>query len=261
MDMNLLTVNHGGIIKNEFENTRVESVDNPQINNALFSLYKQLISPVKEIEHLKALTDIKRNSILDMEIIISDTLKRILKTSIPFGICSILLFFLISTLLDEYHPVVVFLDGCGAWLEEVFFSKLGNLPGLITVILYFAVYFGGMYITPISIPIAIVLFRNRILKTRISKTKNEIISIEKEIENRVENIRDVVCFVPPKYRFSEALTYFVESYENTRISNLKEAVIRFDEYLHRQKVENSLRRIEILLERINRNMWNVGIWF
>lgn len=34
----------------------------------------------------------------------------------------------------------------------------------------------------------------------------------------------MICFVPPEYRFSDAMRYFVESYQNSRVDDLKEAV-------------------------------------
>ena len=51
------------IISNAFENVRIEPVDDPKINNALFSLFSHLISPFKEIESTRKTIESKQRKI------------------------------------------------------------------------------------------------------------------------------------------------------------------------------------------------------
>lgn len=272
MNMNQLADNSYGIIKNEFECVRVEPVDDPKLNSILFSLYKQLINPMCAIEGREEEILIKQAKIQEINGVIYNFFKRLLKLSIPFGIMS----FVFWAFFEDAPPFNTFVDSFAEFSENIFIglSNIG-IPEFICLIVYFLIFFGGIYLLPIPIPVMILFLRNYVLKKKISKINREIKEIENDIEERIALISDVLSFVPPAYRYSEAVTYFVDSYANSRVSNLKEAVNGFDSYKHRQNVENSFNKIQKLLtsiaynqlvqieqlERINKKIWRTGVWF
>ena len=56
----------------------------------------------------------------------------------------------------------------------------------------------------------------------------------------IASIADYICYVPKVYRFTNALTYFVESYENTRAANLEQAVHAYDAYAQSKGIRDSI---------------------
>lgn len=48
-----------------------------------------------------------------------------------------------------------------------------------------------------------------------------------------------MSFVPPDYRYSEAIEYFFRSFFNQKAETLKEAVILYDNYVHQKKMESA----------------------
>ena len=148
-------------------------------------------------------------------------------------------------------------------------TSLPFILGILQALLFFAVWLGGIWLTSIPIAIVLVVLKNRSHKSKIAKIEAEIEELELSIKNKIDDISDVVVFVPPAYRYSEALSYFVDSYANSRVSNLKEAVNCYDTFIHRRKLEDGFGKIEAALsylvyqqqiqnehlERISRWIW------
>ena len=69
----------------------------------------------------------------------------------------------------------------------------------------------------------------------------------KDIEEYIETICNenakYIQFVPISYRNSHALRYFVQAYVNGKVENTKEAMLSYDEYIHRMNMENSQKQI------------------
>lgn len=234
------------IIDNVFENVRIEPVDDPKINSALFSLYNYLIFPFEEIESIRNEIEGKQSVIQSIKNLILNSFKRIMKVNIPFGILSIVSVFGVAILFGEDNPYIHFWEWHYDLCETFILKPLDkiNFPAILSVFLFIIVWFGGMYIFPLPIAILLVVLKNMFHKAKIASIKKEIDVLEKKIENKILSISDIVVFVPPSYRYSEALLYFVEAYANTKVSNLKEAINSYETFKHRRNVERSLFRIE-----------------
>ncbi|MCC8152671.1 MAG: hypothetical protein LIO96_14850 [Lachnospiraceae bacterium] len=73
--------------------------------------------------------------------------------------------------------------------------------------------------------------------------------LKEEISNGILKIRDAVCFVPPQYRYSGAVQYFVEAYNNSKADNLKEAVNSYDTYYFRMQSEANQQKLLAMQQR------------
>ena len=77
----------------------------------------------------------------------------------------------------------------------------------------------------------LMVFRRCFYKNIIKQTENLIKSLEFDIGQLIEKYTPYIKIIPPAYRYSEAVAYFVDSYINSRVNNLQEAVNKYDEYL------------------------------
>lgn len=73
----------------------------------------------------------------------------------------------------------------------------------------------------------------------IAKAKIELPVREQQIEKMLEQLTEPLTYVPPSYRYSEAIEYFYNSFCNKRADELKEAVNLYDTYVHRRSLEES----------------------
>ena len=250
MKFDNLTKMSNCVVQNVFENVRIESVDDPVVNNTLFSLYSHLIAPLENIECTRREIETKQDKILDINLILSNSFRRTMGTNIPLGILYILSLILVA-FWNESSPYLVLASKYCVLCDNILgYLEAFGIGRLLGVIAYIVLLFGGFYLFPLPISIALVCIKNMFYRIKISKIKNDIDDLEKEINNKVDAISDVVMFVPPSYRFSGALSYFVDSYANSRVNNLKEAVNSFDTFKHRMNVEKGLFNIENALRSI-----------
>lgn len=71
----------------------------------------------------------------------------------------------------------------------------------------------------------------------ISLCKDRLYAIESDINSiAAEYRRDFADWYPPKYSYPEAAAYFRELFENNRVSNMREAMDKFEEYLYRNEM-------------------------
>lgn len=214
----------------EFENITVENQFSERVNselfanrksqNKLFSVYAELIEPVKRIEELTQ----KANA------------------------CNAKM----EYLRDENNAEIK--HGC---LSKVVGIAVGILLGAVVAIPIIKVNFLlGWLIAFIGMPCLSVVLCRMIWKG----TYGQFYKKRKYKENlaeaeRLENIRDdllkerdAIClaekdklmYVPKKYRYSEAIEYFVEQYNSTRVDTLKEAV---NVYVHDKQEAVKLEQI------------------
>ena len=218
-----------GINETAFAN-RVESVDDLKLNDCLFTIYKKLISPVRKIEQLT--TAIENN-----QYVIES--KKAYEDEKPSFLEYIVMFFI-----------------------SIF---VGLIPGFIICWILgidgYDTEHAGLVYWPIVIFLTIVpltaKYRISSRKTRSKYNNHDIPMLENEIKDYEDQrneivlaIKDYICYCPPAYRYSSALSYFVDSYSNTRVNNLQEAVRTFDEYKRSQDMMNAMKCIYSVLQDI-----------
>ena len=224
-------------------NSRIEAVDDPQLNRTLFAYYERLISPFADVEGLYQ--KIKNNK-ADIEKS-ADERKRIMGSSVKVALVSIAIAFVI---------VCVVLFG-------VFFTTeidlILTMEGLLNLpegdsFLWAFFFLWVPLISGIVIGIASLVLRMSFLIRYTNDCKKEIIRSKEELESKLPALKEVSCLIPPQYRYSEALRFFVEAYSNSKVDNLKEAVNLFDTHMYRKEMLESQQRIVQELQNINFNM-------
>lgn len=219
-----------GVTENYFAN-RVESVDDRATNNALFSLYKELIEPVEEIERFTMAINRLEEQRKRYEA--SVRVKRWPSSVLVIVFC-------VTTFFTSY-----FITHVGFLIELM--NKLTDVIPQYDFIAYLAV---SLIVPIILISIIQPIVRAIVRKSR--KKKNEAMlpeidaSIADLVNERNEKTRAIanrICYVPPKYRSSRALSDFVTDYGNSKVDNLKEAIIAYDRRCHEAHLTEGLAMI------------------
>lgn len=211
--------------------SRVEAVTDPEVNRTLFEMYNSLVNPMVSIE--KTLDDISETkSILianegDLSISLSEIISRAFHL---FPKMFLLVFIVIFTLAHFIEPL-----------------DMDILPALAVIAVIAAVLsFVWRYIRDNHS----IATQNRRRKDICNKTADKLCNLNDSLEDQINRIGNLLQFVPPKYRSSNALSYFVESYQNSRVDNLKEAVNAYDTYYFRKQ---TVQIQEQILEQERRN--------
>ena len=197
---------------------RVDSTDDRAANNALFSMYKSLIQPVREIEGYTYKINIETDRLnhLKGEIYVS---------GFPKFVKIVLFVLLMLAVLNQlvYNPTF---EGPMTELDHAGKDKL---------------LWAILIVTCILIPIAGVILLQCVFKAvrkHFIRRKNDkiipgvedsITKLKGERENLTRSVADQIRYVPPAYRTSKALTTFCEAYNNSKVDNLKEAVAFYDQ--------------------------------
>ena len=214
-------------------NTRIEAVDDPKINKALFSIYEKLIEPFKKIEAKVARINNLQELIEENKEYTKCSFSRILYFSkyifFPLLIINIII---VSINMDNEILLRKLLP-----LEALFEFLIDNYDTTFLDLLYFAYcfLFHPIFLSFFIIGI-IVIIVNVIHKFQNEKYQKEIDELMPIVNSEMEDISEVACFIPPNYRYSDALDFFVDSYANSKVDNLKEAVNLYDTNEYRQNM-------------------------
>lgn len=214
-------------------NTRIEAVDDPKINKALFSIYEKLIEPFKKIEAKVARINNLQGAIEENKEYTKCSFARILYFSkyifFPLLIINIII---VSINMDNEILLRKLLP-----LEALFEFLIDNYDTTFLDLLYFAYcfLFHPIFLSFFIIGI-IVIIVNVIHKFQNEKYQKEIDELMPIVNSEMEDISEVACFIPPNYRYSDALDFFVDSYANSKVDNLKEAVNLYDTNEYRQNM-------------------------
>ena len=300
LEVNVKSLNNLGVKDTAFAN-RIDSTEDANINDHLFTLYKKLINPVKKIE---GLTDKIEQCNYEIEE------RKKLRYVWPDWIRALILSVILSIVLSAIHivlekPFIPEWDNHPEMYQEyhdsfsLYFAKEGPIwlkPSsyvlsiydfvhpmdmdffgvLLTIILFFMAQ-GFVYVYPLLCLESFVIyqFRKIVNKRAIHKLENNISDATGDRKEIILKIKDYICYVPPAYRTSDAIRYFVNSYENTRVGNLKEAVNAYDVYLNNNEMKaminhacSELRNIQTLqlmtmdqLANINASVWAANAIF
>ena len=99
---------------------------------------------------------------------------------------------------------------------------------------------------------------NQRLKKKNIEYKASMGELENQLVEKVDEIKAVACYVPPKYRCSKYLSFFVDAYTNSKVDNLKEAVNLCDTAEYREaRLEAQRKQLE-LLQRIEFNQLRIS---
>lgn len=224
------------IIQQNIFTGRIESVQDRETNNRLFSTYANLINPVKQIEdRVNEVEDLYAQESRLYDIYDTDFIWRGLWIGIILSIISAVLYtknesYRIMTnwyygIPDRMTPP----EGLAAQLALAFAFIFA--PTLLVILIGIILGFVEK-----SMRVARNNGKRKKIHVRTEQLKNEILQITSGIASNV-------CFVPPKYRTSDALSFFVSAYENSQVDDLKEAVNAYNEQLKHREMMGALQGI------------------
>jgi len=231
-------------------NQRIESVEDPQLNRALFTLYERLVQPFREVEGLQAEIENKKSNIEKNKLEIKGFLSRFWFALKILAILFIVLKF------------VVFLVACYPLKDTVLFTIAEKYYCITDEI--FGYHSDLWFFILIPLILAVItslvpnLLINKKLKNLNAKLQEEIVVLECQLSEKVDALRDVACFVPMDYRNSYALEFFVNAFANSKIDNLKEAVNLSDTQAYRNSMLQSQKQMCNMLSQIAFNQLTIS---
>lgn len=233
-------------------NMRIEAVNDPKINKALFTIYEKLVEPLRQIETKVSRVDDLRKAIDNNEYYAKHSFKRVIHSSkllfLPFLIINFIIlnkavFSDNDMLWSLYVPLASVFDTLDGYSNSLIFDIL------TTIYVIYIFFFRPIVIATIPVWIVVVI-KNKNHSAQNKKYKKEINELTPIINQEVDNISKVICFVPPNYRYSQALNFFVDAYANSKIDNLKEAVNLYDTNKYRQDMLDYQKQTVKLLQAI-----------
>lgn len=209
--MELMNKTEGTVILN-----RVEPTNDKESNKKLFELYANLINPMKSIE----------NKMLECKNLrYQGGLVRKSKNDNEVGL--IVLMVLVSIVFLSMFLIMPIMHV--SWMKKLLIGS-----GSVFIILLFSYY-----------------HEKKKYKKRLLELEDKFNNLREEINNDIKILEPYLQYVPPAYRTSRALNYFVDSYINVRVENLSEAVKAYDNYVHQQKVQQEFRQVDARLKEIS----------
>lgn len=177
-------------------------------NDKLFHLFGNMVDPLSRLEHLYM---IRRNIVSEMTQLEQSNIRgKVLGFSLLAGV--LLANFIGKTF--YYFPLFNLL------ME----SSLGTLFwfGAVTAGLVYGIY----RLDKIE------------REKKITMKQVDMGNINNQIQQSINQMHDQLQFIPPSYCHSDAMRYFARAYIDGKVENVKEAMISYDEYIHRQNMEN-----------------------
>lgn len=215
-------------------NARIESSADPAVNKMLFQIYEVLIPPVRDIENAVKSIENHKERIKQLEN--HNFVSKFLDLAIKIVIFIVALF--------VFHPLT---DTIVYWISDMFNGFLGIVTELVGLLLSLLVFVIIAFIVGELVHNIINKALSPQKQPEINNEKAEITSLQQQIQTTVNNIKHAIAFVPPAYRTSDALSYFVKAYHNSRVDNLKEAVNAYEMHLEAEHTRSLLhQQIEVL---------------
>lgn len=250
-------------ISDSFENVSVmntyydrvdcERFDTTEKNNMLFSVFNKVLDPIRNIENLT--NDIgkltERASYLRNR---SNASSNLFYPFIFVGAVLHIIVFIIFAIKDVDLSTAVFLSPA-----LVFFDQSGGTSSILLDLICMFIVAPILDIAKSGLLFALIPFLiDKLALTPSTYKKNleeaekldgEIIQKINEREAICNKIKDEIVYVPRKYRYSEAIGYFCDLYDSSRVSTLKEAINVFEnDKMEKEKIAK--------LESLNMNLEN-----
>lgn len=255
----------------------------------VFNLYGRLVEPLKQFEDACAEQASYKESVENAKAIMwSWWLQAILYTviftvvlAIPFAI----LFWnagkhiqigeganLVETYYEWYKGLEVTAN-VTEWCKN-FMGLFTGIIGFVVIVSFEMVVMPcATFLVPIVAIISLVVSILGAIHASsiVAGSKAGLPARQETIEAMLEELEGPLTFVPPDYRYSEAVEYFYKSFANHKADTLKEAVNLYDNYVHQRNMEESqqvliqnqvamLQQIEyqnIQLQNINSKLNNI----
>lgn len=130
--------------------------------------------------------------------------------------------------------IIMCIAGVAVWL---FSGLIGNSIGKIPVV-------GGIFqfifsLGVIGIIVYFVWMRRKALNAKLTAKKDEAAQERAQAQQIFDENGEALAFLPSDYWYPLATSYLVKAVATNRVAGLAEALDKFDEQLHRWKVEEA----------------------
>lgn len=237
-----------GIHQTVFKN-RIESVDDRETNDRLFTLYGKLVQPLQMIE--QNLQYISNSEQILAERTEYEPVGGKVITSILWVVYSIAYFYIAVRFDVAFYRLYGYEDNVK---NAIFMLQFLVVPYIAARLTKFLVAF-------------IRYLRERIeLKSYQKNARQNIVDCNCKIDEIITKISPYIAYVPPRYRNSDALSHFCDSYLNSRVDNLSEAIKIYDTECRTRRMEQGMDNIradmavcqEIICQRLSSIEYNQG---
>ena len=179
-----------------------------EYNNKLFRLFDNMVNPLSGLEHLYM---VRRNIMSEMTKLEQSNIRgKVLAVSMVGGL--IVYYFLGDFIYDIPLIGSLLHTDFGMWVF-LFLCVIGTVYAIYTIDK-----------------------KNR--EKKIALKHADMDNVDAQIQQAINQMHDRLQFIPPSYCHSDAMRYFARAYIDGKVENVKEAMISYDEYVHRQNMEN-----------------------
>jgi uncharacterized Zn finger protein (UPF0148 family) len=253
----LATSHENAPISKNFENVDVQNAFTQRVNselfddrrsqNMLFSLYAKLVKPVKEIEAITEKIENLQQKILELRDVKSINDRFFSRIIIIVFIAVLVIQFFPGTLAGSFYDGVV-----GPYIfVPVTDFLMEHLWQLIAILLGVVFWLITLLFTPIVFTIPAIFVANFLSSLYVKAKYKSNLKMAEELELELNQffsertsmcnaIKNEIAYVPKAYRYSHALRYFAEMYEQQRVDTLKEAVNCYVNDKHQAKLLNTI---------------------
>lgn len=241
--------------------------------NDLFTLYSQLIQPVQEYEATAYRKSQAESTLAQARETVSSAWIMPFATSIALSVVLAIPFailFVIAGNVMTNEEGIKLISLFDKWLGDLWiieqitnFLSPDNFPlwsAIIILPLFLLIEYLiaptviFLFPTLFILNVFTTIFSTRKAKQTIIDKEQEIVHLQDELDIRLDDLSLPISFVPPNYRYSQALEYFCYCYANGKATTLQEAVNAYDTYLHQQRMEQGQQQIlatqDIILQKI-----------
>jgi hypothetical protein len=224
--------------------------DKRQSHHQLFSIYERLISPLKKFEGItEKMYDIKKEISILRDKKEVDSGVGIGWALIVFVVIFIVQWFVkpigdIAEML-EYALVTPMIEGISEWffLIRIPLFLLLLVVGICIAPLVFAIAMGVLW------SIYFYCFKREIMfnknTRRADKMQEEYNQLSAQRDQMSQDIKNQLVYVPQQYRYSQALEYFADQYNRSRVATLYEAI---DMYVHDEREIERRKYAKLIIE-------------
>ena len=220
-------------------------------------LYHKLLDKVRSIE-----TKAEQKAQLEQELSEArDTLSvrflmpivMALKFTLYAGIPFIVVFFILAACIknaDGVRYFTVYDHWYGSapslhWLSDLllkFGDTCGVVGKILAIVIGVIVFFlipAIVVLLPLSLIGAIIITVHACnqARTTVKHVPGQVENLGNEIDDIIDEIAPGMSFVPPDYRYSDALEFICRAFDNHKADSLKEALLQYDDYAHKCRLE------------------------
>ncbi|WP_293007299.1 MULTISPECIES: hypothetical protein [unclassified Oscillibacter] len=229
----------------------------------LFNLYRDLIEPVRQYEAVVAKRQAAEGDLHKAQNTVSSAFILPFTTAISrtllFAIPWIVLFLIVCNVKHNADGVK-WLTLYDTWYGNLWLpTKISEIiapdkvPLWLGIPIAFLRYFivenvvapVVLFLLPLMFAVSIVTTTFAVLNAKmvIRAKQQKIEMLDAELAVYLSELSAAITFVPPDYRFSEAIEFFYHSFANGKASTLQEVILQYDDFSHKRRMEQGQQDI------------------